>query len=154
MKHFGWTFLWVAVATAGAAPPQDRQGVAQDGPGLTSLQRAEAQWQARRPKAYEYTIDVRCLLCSAPTPPRFRVVNRATTLLDAVPSFTREVYLSFGTIEKLFAAIRATLARGQDKVAVQYNAVYGYPEVVDLDPRRDVFDEELYFRVIGFRIVD
>ena len=29
------------------------------------------------------------------------------------------------------------------KVVVRYNADYGYPELVDIDPRRDVFDDEL-----------
>jgi hypothetical protein len=129
-------------------------GIDQDVPALTELRRVEAQWQARKPKSYEYALDVRCMLCSARTPPRFRVVNGQSALLDEVPSFTRDVYRSFGTVELLFASIRSTVRRGQYKAAVKYNDEYGYPEVVDLDPRRDVFDDELYFRVIDFRVLE
>jgi hypothetical protein len=81
------------------------------------------------------------------------VVNGESTLLDEVPSFTRDAYKLFGTVELLFASIRGTVQRGQYKVVVKYSVEYGYPEVVDLDPRRDVFDDELYFRIVDFRVL-
>ena len=133
--------------------PVSQADTGQNVSALTELQRAEAQWQTRKPNAYEYAIDARCMVCSARTPPRFRVVKGETTLLDEVPSFALDAYRSFGTTEKLFAAIRGTLLRGQYKVVVKYNLEYGYPEFADVDPMRDVFDEELYFRVINFRVL-
>jgi hypothetical protein len=144
----------VAVVLVVSCWPASQADIGQNVPALTELQRAEAQWQARKPNAYEFAIDARCLVCSARTPPRFRVVKGETTLLDEVPSFALDAYRSFGTTEMLFAAIRGTLLRGQYKAVVKYNLEYGYPEFADLDPMRDVFDEELYFRVINFRVLE
>jgi hypothetical protein len=39
-------------------------------------------------------------------------------------------------------------------VAVQYDRDLGFPTVADLDPSTAIQDEELFFRVSDFRVVD
>lgn len=57
----------------------------------------------------------------------------------------------YGTVEKLFARIRRALAASAYRVVVKYDRQLGYPIWVDLDPRRDVIDDEVFIRVTGFR---
>jgi hypothetical protein len=57
----------------------------------------------------------------------------------------------YGTIEKLFALIRRSLEAGAHRAVVRYHDDLGYPIWLDLDPRRDVIDDELFIRVSGFR---
>lgn len=59
------------------------------------------------------------------------------------------------TIEKLFAAIDRSLPPyGETKSTVQYDGALGFPQVADLDPQRESIDDELYFRVTGFRVIE
>ena len=42
-------------------------------------------------------------------------------------------------------------SRAAHRVVVKYDRQLGYPIWADLDPRRDVIDDEVFFRVMGFR---
>jgi hypothetical protein len=70
---------------------------------------------------------------------------------DAASARFRDHY---GTVEKLFAVIRHALSAGGHRIEVKYDAALGYPIWADLDPRREVIDDELFFRVTGFRRLD
>jgi hypothetical protein len=91
------------------------------------------------------------MLCSAKALPRFRVVAGVSHALHEFDPHAQRVYESFGTVDNLFVAIRGRLSRGQYKAVVQYDPEYGYPVVADMDPREEVLDDELYFRVTEFR---
>jgi hypothetical protein len=47
--------------------------------------------------------------------------------------------------------IRQSISRGQYRINVKYDEEFGYPRSVDLDPRREVSDDELYFVVRNFQ---
>ena len=69
---------------------------------------------------------------------------------ELTPSSQR-VYDHYNTIDKLFAAIRRAIAFGGHKIAVEYDADLGFPSKADLDPRERTADDELFFKVTGFR---
>jgi len=123
-------------------------------PELAALQAAEARWREAQPKTYEFALDLRCQFCGAKTPPRYRVTGETSVLLDDLTRYSRDAYSSLGTVEKMFAVIRAQLQRGPDKALIQYDDRYGYPTMVDIDRERDTFDEEVWFRVLNFRAVE
>lgn len=120
----------------------------EEGP-AASLARAEARWHAQRPKSYTFGIVLECE-CS-PKGMSFRVIEgqaQPTGGADAASARFRDRY---GTVEKLFAVIRHALSAGGHRIEVKYDAVLGYPIWADLDPRREVIDDEVFFRVTGFR---
>ena len=122
-----------------------------EGP-AASLARAEARWHAQRPKSYTFRI-VRTCECF-PQGMSFRVIDgqaQPTGGADAASAQFRDHY---GTVERLFALIRHALSAGGHRIEVKYDASLGYPIWADLDPRRGVNDDELFFRVTGFRRLD
>jgi hypothetical protein len=123
----------------------------EEGP-AAALARAEARWHAQRPKSYTFTI-VRTCECF-PKGMSFRVIEgqpQPTGGADAASAHFRDHY---GTVEKLFALIRHALSAGGHRIEVKYDAALGYPIWADLDPRKGVNDDELFFRVTGFRRLD
>jgi hypothetical protein len=113
-----------------------------------ALADAEARWRARKPKAYEFSLEVRCF-CSglAETPRRFAVTDGERS------PFSQGVYDHYNTVEKLFAVIRDSFSRGRSKMVVEYHADLGYPMLADLDPSAEVEDDELFLRVTDFKVI-
>jgi uncharacterized protein DUF6174 len=138
---------WLAKLPSGAADGQSEDP-------LKDLTNAEALWRSKKPKSYEFTIQVRCYCVGlSEAPPSFRVTESGSIAVSELDRVAFDAYDRYNTIEKLFAAIRRTLNFGRYKVAVQYDSDLGYPVVADLDPRRDAADDELFFRVTKFRSV-
>ena len=119
-----------------------------------ALADAEARWRARKPKAYEFAIEVRCFCPGLiiTTPPRFAVTDGEPRSLQKLELYSQKTYDYFNTVEKLFAAIRSRISRGKSKMVVQYHADLGYPLLADLDPNADVADDELLLRVTDFKV--
>jgi Family of unknown function (DUF6174) len=114
-----------------------------------ALARAEAQWQAMSPKDYRFEIILTCE-CS-PQGMTFRVIGGKAELPRGADAMSQRFHDRYGTMEKLFAVIRRALAARGHRVVVKYDRQLGYPIWADLDPRRDVIDDEVFFRVMGFR---
>jgi len=121
----------------------------------TNLGNARQRWAAHKPASYEFTIEVRCFCVGiAKTPPTFRVKADKSTAVTELPGQSDRLYDHYNTVEKLFIAIDRSLTRGRDKSTVTYNEDLGFPEKADLDPLRNVFDDELYLRVTNFRVIE
>lgn len=121
-----------------------------------ALAGAEALWKARQPQAYEFTLEIKCF-CEgvARRPPSFRVTGgRPALITPGLSARSTALYAEYNTIDKLMDAVRRKLAFGQHKVAVEYDRDMGFPMVADLDPSTAIQDEELFFRVSDFRVVD
>jgi hypothetical protein len=142
----------VVLLTVAMALPVSAQ---EDKTPATTLAEAEARWQARRPRAYEFAITLRCN-CRGLTnpPPRFRVENGTTLALQELGPDAQRVYSFYDTVDELFAAIKRAMSFGQYKIAVEYHPELGYPLKADIDPRKDVFDDEMFLQVTDFRKVD
>ena len=117
-----------------------------------ALAKAEAQWQQHKPSAYEFSVEIRCF-CSGllQRPVSFRVTGATVLPLEELTPSSQQVYEHYNTIDKLFAAIRRAIAFGGHKIAVEYDADLGFPSHADLDPGERVADDELFFKVTGFR---
>jgi hypothetical protein len=119
-----------------------------------ALAEAEARWQARKPAAYEFTIEVRCECAGQGRRPTFRVAGTEATPLQDLDAASRRFYDHYNTMEKLFAAIHRSLTAGGYRIQVRYDPELGYPVTADLDPQRMVKDDELILRVTKFRQVE
>jgi len=117
-----------------------------------ALAKAEAQWQQHKLSAYEFLVEVRCFCPGLlQKPVAFRVTGATVHPVEEMDASSVRVYEHYNTIEKLFAAIRRAIAFGQYRIAVDYDADFGFPSNADLDPRQWVADDELFFKVTGFR---
>jgi hypothetical protein len=127
------------------------QDPTEQGP-AAALARAEAQWQSRGPKSYKFGVILSCFCF--PKGMSFRVVDGKPQLPRGADASTQRFHESWGTVELLFARIRRVIDNGGHRVVVRYHTELGYPIWADLDPRRDVIDDELFFRVSGFQKLD
>jgi Family of unknown function (DUF6174) len=119
-----------------------------------ALAEAEARWQARKPTAYEFTIEVRCECSGQGRRPTFRVAGTEAKPLQDLDAASRRFYDHYNTVEKLFAVIRRSLTAGGYSIQVRYDVELGYPTMADLDPQLMVKDDELSLRVTKFRKVE
>jgi hypothetical protein len=119
---------------------------------LDALAQAEARWEKVKPLAYEFDVEVRCLCVGLlQKPASFRVNGSEVRPLQDLQPAARQTYAYYDTVEKLFEAIRRSLARGQYKVSIEYDADLGYPVKADIDPKEKTFDAELFFKVTRLR---
>ena len=140
--------LGIVATTVVLAASLAFQNPAEDSP-AAALARAEAQWQAQGPKAYRFGINLTCF-CSL-RGMGFRVIDGQVQIPADADAASRSFHEAYGTVEKLFAVIRRALEKGGHRVVVKYDSILGYPIWADLDPRREVMDDELFIRVSGFR---
>ncbi|MGB2712590.1 MAG: DUF6174 domain-containing protein [Vicinamibacterales bacterium] len=148
----GWFVLLVLLVTLPGARPTQMQA----GEPRARLAEAQKTWEASKPRSYEFTIEVRCFCVGiSKTPPSFRVVDGSPSPLGELDPEGQHFYKTRNTIEKLFAAIDRSLPPyGETESTVQYDGALGFPQVADLDPQRESIDDELYFRVTGFRVIE
>ena len=138
------SILATSVLVAAFVVPQNPTA---QGPAI-ALARAEAQWQTRGPKSYRFGIRLTCE-CS-PKGMNFRVVGGQVQLPPGADATSQRFCEGFGTVERLFARIRRAIADGGYRIDVKYDAELGYPIWADLDPHREIIDDELFFRVSDF----
>jgi hypothetical protein len=145
------TLLLALVLIQSPAAPDAAQTAAD----FAALAKAQELWQAKGPVGYEFTIEVRCFCRAVKKPaPTFRVIAGNAEATSSLNASERTLYGDFNTIDKLFAAIRQKLSFGRYKFSVQYDAGNGIPLVADMDPVRTIADEELFFRVTGFKPIE
>ena len=120
-----------------------------------ALVAAEGTWAAKKPAAYEFTVEVICFCPLPRTPPTFAVRNGVAALLtkpdDSRVSYS--FYTRFNTIEKHFTVLRDFLRQQPTSMVVRYDPQLGYPVSAAIDVRKMVFDDELSFRVSNFKPV-
>jgi hypothetical protein len=143
MKVWGMAAM-VLLGASLAAPAQELPALA--------LAQAETRWQARQPNAYQFTIALSGAWGRSGA--TFRVVEGKTQPPRETDAAWQRLADTYGTMEKLFAVIRQTLATGDSRVSARYDREYGYPIWADLDPRRGRTDDERFVRVTGFRVLD
>ena len=123
-----------------------------------ALVTAEGMWAAKRPAAYEFTIQVSCFCPLPKPPPTFSVRNGVATLLTKpddprLSNSSYSFYARFNTMEKLFTTLRDHLRQQPTSMVVRYDPQLGYPVSAEIDVNKMVFDDELSFRVSNFKPV-
>jgi hypothetical protein len=137
--------IWLVVGLLATSPfPQGNDPAA-------ALTKAEATWRARKPAAYEFTIEIRCFCPVALRPLSFRVIGDESTLLDKLDADVRQMYERYNTVDKVLAVLRRWAAMDPFKMRVEYDSTLGYPLRADLDHKKFTKDDELFFRVTQFR---
>ena len=145
-SHLGTAFLISLLASSTVSAQQATPD--------TALAEAEARWKAHKPAAYEFKIEVLCFCVGVDKLPSLvRVLNGVTQRVDGLDINAQRMYASVGSVESLFEVVRRHMSFGQYKIWVDYDKELGYPVTADLDPRREVDDDEMVFRVREFRQV-
>jgi hypothetical protein len=121
---------------------------------LHDLEVAHARWEEAALADYRYTLQVHCMCPAAASGP-FRVTVRGGKLESAVlfwDGTETEVDTDVISIGDALEMIGSAIVGGTD-VEVVYNAVYGYPQQVVIDPEAVAADGGLAFSITDFEVL-
>jgi hypothetical protein len=116
-------------------------------PEQKALDAAQARWTATRPASNTYVIrqTVQCFCANGGVAFVVTVTNGAITRVRnplTSADLPETQYSQFRTIDQLFSALRSALqTKGALKMA-EYDATYGYPTEMSLDPLPNAVDDE------------
>ncbi|HEX8274775.1 MAG TPA: DUF6174 domain-containing protein [Longimicrobiaceae bacterium] len=112
------------------------------------------RWESRGVEDYGYAIRRACE-CEPEEagPARVEVRGGETASVGAVeggPEIRREAFDSLDNFRELFRRVQAEMEAKPDELKAGYDAEWGYPVYLHVDPRRDVPGDERGFRVDAF----
>jgi Family of unknown function (DUF6174) len=153
LKPFFVTVALVALcATASAAQLSQ----------VDQLATAEATWAMNRPHAYEFSFKLlACLVCKLTGPGSepygFHVENDFSYLIGAWaarPSQATQGMEKYSTIDKVFVAIHAELARWHDyRFEIDYDPALGYPRRIYFKRFQNAADDDYTIKIEGFKVL-
>ncbi|MEW5928023.1 MAG: DUF6174 domain-containing protein [Gemmatimonadota bacterium] len=112
------------------------------------------RWESWGVEDYGYTILRECE-CEPEDagPARVEVRGGETASVEPVeggPEIRREAFDSLDNFRELFDRVQAEMEAGPDEIEAGYDAEWGYPVYLHVDPRHDVAGDERGFRVEAF----
>jgi hypothetical protein len=133
-------------------------GSDEDQQSRNELEHAEQTWANAAIHDYQYTLTLACFCGSGPTqaaPGTYSVVVSDDVVESAFDTGSGE-YLSddqaasLPTIDALFDRIEDAYDDDADHVDVSYDAVYGFPVDLAIDPIAGAIDDEIEYHVRDF----
>lgn len=112
------------------------------------------RWESRGVEDYGYTIARQCECAPEDAgPARVEVRGGETASVQAVeggPEVRREAFDSLDNFRELFRRVQDEMDARPDELKAEYDAEWGYPVYLHVDPRRDLAGDERGFRVDVF----
>jgi hypothetical protein len=121
------------------------------------MAQAQAKWSTRTLHNYEFTITWKCLCPLPETPLQFRATDFAGTVdLASISNQAgiKPVVERYGTFEEIFELIRTMALKQPYRMKVDYDPLLGYPVSGEINPGGISADDNIEFRVTGFRNLD
>ena len=118
------------------------------------LTQGEALWDAQQFDSYRFTVAARCA-CSDDTggPVRVSVINgefSESMALGAERKAAATPSIRLRTLADLFDLIATELARTNNRLEADFDAVYGFPRRIQIDPSADELDDDILILVTDF----
>lgn len=119
------------------------------------LRAARRRWEGARPASYAFTFERVCFCPVELVRPTIVTVRggvvESLRYVDGGAPVDPRFAGQFPTIDGLFDALEALLARDPAVFEARYDAGRGFPVRVDVDPIRDAVDDEVGYRVRDWR---
>jgi len=126
--------------------------------GGSEFSRNQQKWTDANLNHYRFELNISCFCAFRDQMPLTvevrdgQIVHMATVdgtlVLDTDQNY--EFYAPHATIDLLFTEINTAINEGADSVTVTYDATYGFPTEIAIDPSQQIADEEMYYSVSGF----
>ena len=116
------------------------------------------KWESQHITHYRFHLSIICFCGFSDRMPLTIEVKdgQLISILDRQGQSMTEFLATFekySTIEKLFNVLDSALNGGADKVTVDYNIDYGYPQSINIDYIKDAIDDEMAFEISEFEIL-
>jgi hypothetical protein len=125
----------------------------------SDLQTNKQKWETAEISSYEMDLRRGCFCSDDITRPMHLVVTDGRTTIsyaDDGSRVTGEALESMlvGGVEKIFDAIDFVLSRNPDRLLIEYDEEFGFPQIIKIDPNADAIDDELDLWITNFRVVE
>ncbi len=110
---------------------------------ITDVAQARALWEERAPREYSFVFELSCF-CPDLRPVVVLVrdgVVRDVRHADDLTPIPRESSYSYPSIEGIFRIVEQARTGAAFSVSAEFDAVYGYPRVVSVDPWEGIADD-------------
>jgi hypothetical protein len=113
--------------------------------------RNRALWEKKNLSNYEFTLTVSCFCPEDVTEPHLlKVVDDTIASVNDIPYNPSTMGLLM-TIDELFTYVGNSIESKPYQKSITYNSLYGYPESVYFDFEKTMADEEIGYRITGFK---
>ena len=117
-----------------------------------ALQHNHSLWESKAVQHYRFNLKIGCICpWSALMPLTIEVKNGEIISMTASNggdiSPYQDTFRQHGTIESLFALVDAAISRRVYRLEVQYDATYGFPTSIVIDPSHMIMDDETGYYV-------
>lgn len=154
--------LFLAALVAHALPACDTLSGPTPPSAPTTLDEAQAQWAANGFAAYRYRFERTCFCSPAHLSARVTVRGDTVAALDDVRANGTPIQDTHHivdrdmtrSIEQLFDIIRAAERTTIDSVAVTYDARYGHPKTLFVDPLQAMSSEDITYEAHDITAID
>jgi hypothetical protein len=148
MKRIGWILLICLVALLTACSSAERQ----------AFEKNHALWEAQAIPHYRLHFKMGCMC------PWYNLMPLTVEVQDGqIVSMIaknggdttpyQDTFRRYAPIENLFGTIDSAISKRVDKLVVQYDARYGFPSSIVIDPSRRVYDDESGYYVTDFEVL-
>ena len=148
MKKTGLICLVFVVAFLTACNSAERQ----------AYEKNLALWQSQAIQHYRFDLKVGCMCpWSGMMPVKVEVQNGVVVSMVASNggdiSPYQDTFRAHGTIASQFDTVDSAISRGVYQLVVQYDATYGFPSSVVVNPSKMIMDDETGYYVTNFEIL-
>lgn len=139
-------------ALSGTAPPDEP----------TTLEAAQTRWASHGFAAYRYRFERTCFCSPAHLSARVTVQGDTVTALDDIRANGAPIQKTdyvvdrdmVRSVEQLFDLIRAAERTTIDSIAVTYDARYGHPKTLFVDPLQAMTSEDITYKAHTITAID
>ena len=148
MKKIGWILLICLVAVLPACSPVERQ----------AFEKNHSVWEAQAIQHYRIHFRIGCncpwhdLMPLTVEVQDGEIVSMVAKNGEDISNYL-ETFRSRATIERQFELVDSSISARVYKLAVQYDARYGFPSSIVIDPSRLVYDDETGYYVTDFEVL-
>lgn len=124
-------------------------------PMQNDLQLHQTRWRDRKIDSYEFTLQIQCF-CPPPANIPLKIWVKQGKIVKVTNSQTQQqltlpLQPDVKTIDQLFEIINQAIQQKVDHLVVTYDAQWGYPTKIVIDPQKMIADEETSYFVTDFK---
>lgn len=121
----------------------------------------QAKWKDAGIQGYRFNLNIGCFCAFRDRMPLTievrdgQVVSMTYSDGSPVPADDpgREFFDRFSTLEQIFTELRSGSSANAEVVRITYDATYGFPADLYIDPQQQVADDEFSVQVTGFEVL-
>lgn len=127
-------------------------------PNRQAYEKNLALWKSQSINHYRFDLNIGCL-CPWRSMMPVAVEVQNGTLLSMTASNGGDItpYLDtfrpHATVESLFDTVDAAISKGAYQLTVQYDAKYGFPASIAVNPSKLIMDDETGYHVTNFEVI-